>query len=137
MTTPTPSSSSRMLLTLTTAIALLFAAPSVHAQDCDTALVELEAALMEVETIADEVADQRNEALALAEKNRKQRDRCEGAYGELSKAARALRVTVADYERTIAKLEARPKGAFWYGAGFATPIVATLLVATVYFFVVR
>ena len=137
MTTRTPSRSSRTLLTLTLSTALLFVAPKLHAQDCDAALVEMEAALMEVESLSDDIADQRNAALELAERNRKQRDRCEGAYGELSAAARALRVTVADYERTIARLEARPGGAFWYGLGFATPIVVTLTAAVVYFFAVR
>lgn len=136
MTTATPWSCSRTLLTLTLSTALLFAAPKLHAQDCDAALVEMEAALMEVETLADDIADQRNRALELAEHNRKQRDRCEGAYGELSAAARGLRVTVADYERAIAKLEARPSGAFWYGLGFATPIVVGLTTAVIYFFVV-
>lgn len=137
MTTRTLSNSSRRLLTLTLTIALLFVAPRLHAQDCDDALVEMGAALMEVETLADEIADQRNEALALAEKSRKQRDRCEGAYGELSKAAMALRVTVKDYERIIAKHEAKPSGAFWYGLGFATPVLTTLVVGLIYFVAVK
>lgn len=95
----------------------------------------MEAALMEVESLTDDIADQRDKALALAEKNRKQRDRCEGAYGELSAAARALRVSVADYERTIARLEARPKGVFWYGVGFATPVLAALVAGVIFAFV--
>ena len=100
-------------------------------------MVEMEAALMEIETISDDIADQRNEAIALAEKNRKQRDRCEGAYGELSAAARGLRVTVADYERTIARLEARKTPVFWYGLGVITPVFLAGLGVLIYFAAVR
>ena len=117
---------------LMSAAVLFFAAPKLHAQDCDSALTEMEAALTEVETVSGEIATQRDKAIALAEKNRKQRDMCEGAHAELSAAAAGLRVTVADYERTIARLEARKSPVFWYAAGVLTPVFLTGLGVLIY-----
>ena len=133
MMTQTPYSWKSMLLTLTTATALLFAAPNVHAQTCDDALTEMEAALTEVEAVNADVVSQRNRAIAQAEADRKSRDECEGAHGEVSAAAAGLRVTVRDYERTIARYEARPRPIVYYVAGVVTPLLLTGLGVLVYF----
>lgn len=130
MTTQTLLISSRKPLALTLSIALLFAAPKLHAQDCASDIVELEAALMDLETLGNDIADQRDKCLTLAEQNRKQRDRCEGAFGQLSAVHQKLLIAFAESEKKRSLLEARRKKAIlFYGLGVATPIVATLLVA--------
>lgn len=121
---------SRKLLTLMFAGALLFVGPggvaTVYAQDsrasCGETLSRMDESLQEMETIAEEFADQRDQAMRLAEKNRTERDVCEGRLAEVSAIVAGLQVTQRDYERTIAQLEARPRPAVWYWAGFVTPI---------------
>lgn len=118
----------RMLLTRMLLTALLCIGPSVpstsYAQDasCSATVSELATSLEEIQTLATEFADQRDRAMRLAEKNRTQRDVCEGRLAEVSAIVAGLQVTQRDYERTIAQYEARPGPAVWYWAGFVTPV---------------
>lgn len=138
----TPSTSVRRLHILTLSTALLFGAPKLHAQDCATDLVTLEAALIDLETLGNEIADQRDRCFSEAEKNRKQRDRCEGAFGELSRSHRELTKRFAEAEDArlraehAARRQKRLRG-LWYGLGFATPIATALAVGFVYTYLTR
>lgn len=126
----------RMLLTLMLSTALLFGAPNVAAQnsapDSNPSCGPILESLEEMETLATEFADQRDRALRLAEKNRTQRDVCEGRLAELSTIIAGLQVTQRDYEATIARYEARPKPHVVYLAGFLTPIAVVGIGALVW-----
>lgn len=132
MTTRTPLNWSRKLLAPTLTIVLLCVAPRLHAQDCADDLAELETTLAEIEAIADDIAAQRDKCFEQSQRARTERDRCEGALAETSAVVDGLRVTVRDYERVIARHEARVRPWVWYAAGVATPIVATALGILVY-----
>lgn len=124
------------LLTLTLITGLLFAAPNAVAQnskpDSNPSCGPILESLDEMEILATEFADQRDRALRVAEKNRTQRDVCEGRLAELSSIIAGLRVTTREYEQVIARHEARPKPHVYYVAGFVTPIVATGLGILIY-----
>ena len=114
------------------AVAPLCVAPRLHAQDCVSDLVELEATLAEIEAIADDIAEQRDRCIKQSQAARTERDRCEGALTEAQALTDGLRVTVRQYERVIAQHEARVRPWVWYAAGVATPIVGTALGILVY-----
>jgi hypothetical protein len=135
--TRTPSSCSKTLLTLICGSALFFAAPKLHAQDCAGDLEEMSAAIDELEQIGNEIANQRDKAIAIAERNRTERDRCLGSAEHMSALTAALQVKVADYERILARYEARPRWWVPYAAGVATPIVLSGLGILLYLVAVR
>lgn len=121
------------LLTLTLTTAQPWSVPSAHAEDSSDAWSrscgEIVESLDEITAIADQLADQRNEAIRLAEENRGERDRCEGARAELQTISDMMAVKLADYERHIARLEAKPAPWVWYLSGVVTAVLVGGLLA--------
>lgn len=99
--------------------------PSAHSQSCESDVESLAVDLMEMETVCNDIADQRDRCIKLRIKTASERDRCLGSADELSRIVAGLNVTVRDYERVIAKHEARKSPVVYYVAGLATvPVLA-------------
>jgi septal ring factor EnvC (AmiA/AmiB activator) len=125
MTTHHPLRLRKTLLILMCSCALLLVAPEAQSQDCEQEAAEAEAALTEIEAIANDIADQRDDCLTQSAVIRSARDTCKGQLKEVRKQASQLE----DAHKTIAKLEARPKAWVWYSIGAGSGIVATMLTA--------
>lgn len=135
--TPRSPTFRRTLQILTIATVLLFAAPRLHAQDCDEALTEMEAALTEVEAVNADITKQRDRCFVVAEKKRTERDECRGQLKELRKAHQAMQVRVVDYDRVMADNERLRKRNWRYFAAGAVTIPLLTGVALLTFLAIR
>lgn len=92
----------------------------------------MEAALTEMEAIGTDIAAQRDRAIKAADDRSAELHFCAGERARVAMIAKGLEVRVADYDRVIARHDAKVSPWVWYAAGVATPLVLSAVAVLVY-----